>query len=114
MAVVRRVLKASFSSTVISIVTFGRSAMYASAMACQFACSLSAVLMCHHVMVTFSGAASVGVASSVGAASVCVSSVGSGVAAGVGGAQDTSTAPRIKTASTARVFKLFMCLALLS
>src|SRR5512140_233523 len=52
MTVVSLVLKASFSSTVILIFTFGWAAVYSVAIVCQSVLPGSWVLICHHSMVT--------------------------------------------------------------
>ena len=94
MTVVSLVLKASFSSTWISMVTFGCRAMYSSAIDCQrFLCS-SAVEMCHQVTVTGSATWTVGTSALVSAGLVVGTTAVVGVTAG---AQAASASAMIST-----------------
>ncbi len=78
MTVVNLVLKASFSSTVILMVTFGWAAIYSLANFCQNDRPGSLVEICHQLMVTFWAGACV----AAGWAGACVAAGATGAAVG--------------------------------
>src|SRR5512147_1721566 len=82
MTVVSLVLKASFSSIVMLILTLGCLAIYSLAISCQSVLPGSTVVICHHSTVTFSAAGAAGCAGAAGWAGWAGACVGAGAAAG--------------------------------